>query len=136
MQASPSLSYDVVKMILELKYKNWLKEKKCVCGHHDFKECDLAECHGCTSAYCRSQAGWDKWMWECRDCFDWFCGNHAFYITPAYRKICEACIGGLYEVPEQLWIEPVPEKQWGEYQKMYKTQWMSSQPAVYNSPEY
>ena len=136
MQTNQTLSYDVVKIILEIKYSNWLKEKQCVCGNHDFKECEIAECHGCINVYCRKQPGWENWMWECRDCYDWFCGKHDFYITPAYRKICIQCIGGLYEVPQDRQIPTVPEKQWDTYMTMIENEWKRAKPPVYNSPEY
>ena len=129
------LSYDVIKIILEIKYKNWLKEKKCVCGNDNFKECDIAECFACENNYCSNQPGYSSWVWECRDCYEWFCGKHDFYITPSYSKICVNCVGGAYEIPFHREILTVPKHHLLAIEIRHQRLFTPGS-LVYNSPEY
>ena len=99
---------ELMRHIMAIKYDNWQRLKKCVCGNHDFKACPIIECSACTSYYCAGQKGYSYWMWECRDCYDWFCGTHRFYITPTFSKICEACCKGAYIVAPKLKIMALP----------------------------
>lgn len=86
------LCYDVVKIILEIKYKNWVKEKKCLCGGEDFKVCHIIECYQCPRNYCLFQKGYEKWMWMCSYCRETFCGHHEFKQSRNREKFCSVCI--------------------------------------------
>lgn len=103
------ISYDVVKIILEIKYKNWLNEKKCICGNHDFKECDFVGCSCCSNNYCENQEGLDNWLWECQDCSYHYCGEHLFHINDDYQKICLKCNGRPVTKKAKYRLETVPE---------------------------
>ncbi len=111
------LTYDVVKIILEIKYSNWLREKKCVCGYHDFKECEISQCFECTNTYCESQFGWDRWMWECFECEEWFCGNHLLFVSSDYKRRCERCVGHEYEIDGKDRIRSMSQKTYTMYLK-------------------
>lgn len=86
------LSYDVVKLILEIKYNNWIKEKECLCGSEDYKECDIIECYACPNNYCFNQEKFEQWIWQCWDCEEYFCGFHDFRMNRNRDRFCDSCI--------------------------------------------
>lgn len=104
----PHFPNELFRDIMKIKNDTWIKLKTCVCGQPDFKECPIIECYGCDAVFCINQNGYHIWMWECKDCFEWFCGNHTFYITPTYYKICTSCCEGAYSVDTKYEIPTVP----------------------------
>ena len=95
------LSYDVVKFILEIKYKNWINEKMCLCGGDDYKTCDIVECYSCPKNYCLHQKGFNAWVWACHECHEYHCGNHTFRMNFVGDKFCNNCIS-----PENFEMAP------------------------------
>lgn len=86
------LCYDVVKMILKIKYLNWCKLKMCICGGDDFKTCWTFKCKECNDVYCNKQDNLKDWVWYCTICEERYCGLHEFKLDRLARKTCFFCI--------------------------------------------
>lgn len=86
------LSYDIVKIILEIKYNNWVIEKQCLCGEDDYKECDIIQCYACSNHYCLNQKEFSRWIWQCFECREYYCGYHEFRMNIDRYKYCDNCI--------------------------------------------
>ena len=100
------LCYDVVRIILKIKYNNWLNEKMCLCGGDDFKKCLIVECYDCPRNYCLNQKGYKNWMWKCSYCLETFCGYHDFKTSRRNNeKYCSICVrDDVYEVQQEYEI--------------------------------
>ncbi len=86
------LCYDVVRLILKIKYNNWLNLKRCLCGGDDYKECRIVECYDCELNYCLLQKNYYNWMWTCCSCGEIFCGKHKFHLTFNDEHYCLNCV--------------------------------------------
>jgi hypothetical protein len=81
-----------VKIILEIKFKNWCELKKCICGGADFKNCNPVECADCEDVYCKNQKGIKEWVWDCSNCWGSYCGEHEFKVDRIGKRVCFYCI--------------------------------------------
>ena len=97
------LSYDVVKYILEIKYKNWVDLKQCICGYDDFKVCyergEILFCADCENIYCNGQLNLSDWLWYCDTCEDYYCGDHPYYEVENAR-CCDYCVKPMRKNPK------------------------------------
>ena len=127
LQKKMYLSYDVVKIILEIKYQNWINEKKCLCGSNDFKRCSIFECKLCDNNYCRKQIGYSNWIWECRSCYDWYCGDHSFRLiirNGEAAKVCDSCtFEKKYFIPKSKTIEKLSKQKLVALNRYYENYW-------------
>lgn len=114
-----SLCYDVVKIILKIKYQNWLNELRCLCGSDDYRECAIIKCYECEDMYCLLQHNFISWMWECNFCGEFRCGKHGFYID---NKYCQNCYNLIFDYnqaanfKQSIKIDKLSEKK----SRMYK----------------
>ena len=88
----PGLCYDVVRIILKIKYNNWCLLKKCICGYEDFKKCSTVECEECNAIHCSNHPDFKSWFWYCSMCSNNYCGFHRFRLDKHYQKYCNSCI--------------------------------------------
>jgi hypothetical protein len=107
------ISYDVVKIILEIKYQNWVNEKSCVCGNEDFRNCIYTRCGICGVTHCTDQPGYSSWVWHCNFCVEFFCGAHRFSLDPFGKKVCIEC--SCFRRANNCYVQPIDPKKVTEY---------------------
>lgn len=132
-----SLCYDVVRIILKIKYQNWLNELKCLCGADDYRECSIVECYECNDMYCLLQTNFTCWMMECRFCEKFRCGKHDLYVDNkfcqnCYNLICEADLDNFTQFKNR--IKKLTEKKSRMYKKYCEKEmvmWIEKNPEEY-----
>lgn len=121
------LCYDVVRLILKIKYENWCKLKMCICGGDNFKVCWTFKCQECNEVYCNKQKGVNDWIWYCTICEGRYCGMHEFKLDRLERKTCFFCISrstyGMYEGHKIMSLKPFKAGLLETYEDIKNEEW-------------